>query len=387
MTKRPVLRAAPITATLTFALVTLAACVNVGLKGAGGDDSGAADGETEAPETGLPDTGSREDGSHETGSPEAGPPETGLSERTSPETGLEAAAGSCPADAATALLGCPCPQYGDNACVTGEPYAFLICVEVPLVPGAAYLGRTLGWQESSCPDGTRCFVEDGPPYATCTSGPVDDYDAADEDFAEAATASPPALDADSPCTNASDCTGGDICCAEGAPADLQGTCQASPCGKPWFLQLCATPTECLGGDVCGTPPDALRFGSTGVLTCNSLDGGVDDSGATAATDTGASGAPDGDASSSCTSADDCTPGSVCCAEGVAAQTQGSCQSGPIPCGPPWFTQLCATSLECLGGTTCAAATSPALYFDGHPLLTCNPPDSGAGGPEDAPGGD
>jgi len=258
------------------------------------------------------------------------------------------------------------------------------------VPGAVYRGPTVTWQGSSCPDGTRCFPEDDPPYATCTSGPVDDYDAADEDFSEASTSSAPPVDADSLCTSAEDCSPGDLCCAEGAPADLLGVCQAPPftCAPPWSLQLCATPTECLGGTVCGDPPSPLRFGGALVTTCNPLDGGVDGSGATTVADTGTSDAPDDDASSSCTSTADCTPrGSLCCAQGVAAQIQGSCQDGPIPCGPPWSIQLCATSLECLGGATCGVAMSPALYSDGHPALTCNPPDSGASGPEDAPGGD
>jgi len=372
MTNGPVLRALPITATLAFALAMLAACVNVGLKGDGGDDSGAADSDMEAPETGLPGAGSPETGSHETGSLEAAPIETDL----------------CPADAATALLGCPCPQYGDNGCVTGEPSAFLICKEAPLVPGAVYRGPTVTWQESSCPDGTRCFVEDGPPYATCMSGSVDDYDAADEDFSEASTGAAPPADADSSCTSQADCTEGDICCAEGAPADLLGACQASPCGKPWFLQLCATPTECLEGDICGDPPGPLRFAGAvvPVLTCNAPDAGVDGSGATTAADTGTSDAPDEDASLTCTSAADCGPGNVCCAEGVPGVIQGSCQAAPIPCGKPWSLQLCATSDECLGGYTCVVA--PALFsFAGHGLLACSPPDSGASDPEDASDGD
>jgi len=87
MTNGPVLRAAPITATLACALATLAACVNVGLKGEGGDDSGTADSEMEASEAGLPDTGSPETGSHETGSLEAGAPEASPSDGARPETG------------------------------------------------------------------------------------------------------------------------------------------------------------------------------------------------------------------------------------------------------------------------------------------------------------
>jgi hypothetical protein len=158
---------------------------------------------------------------------------------------------------------------------------------------------------------------------------------------------------------------------------------------------------CPAGLLCDTRPGAGQ----GTCSFPSDNGGTGDDGD--ATTSGEAYPPDattGDATTvsggpgmQCTSAQDCDPGFVCCSTdplNPAKPLSTQCQersATPLPCGPPVFSQLCASSLECGDGQVCG---DPILLLEsvdpGASVRECVAPsdDSGSGATttEDAEGG-
>ncbi len=91
---------------------------------------------------------------------------------------------------------------------------------------------------------------------------------------------------------------------------------------------------------------------------------------------GSSGGSSGGGAFACRSSADCAPGQVCCG-GIVGTSPGTACGGPCPTVPIVETpvQLCATSAECVSGTTGGAPTGIVAMFLTNAKV-CNYPPNG-----------